>query len=195
MQTMCWVNKLGRFLAIVVLVAWAIEPAIASTDIYLAKKVDGHVLLQMTDGADYDLTLRSDVVGAFYSKDKHLVEGEAYISLFQVSPSNSVNPVGLCGAGNEIWLYVYQVAGTSLIEKTKQLVSSCLRSISMSSQNSGKVNQDGDFSSVKWNSHGFSIEWFDNVDFAGRPLQLSNFISREGGFFRQDVLIQDTSKK
>ncbi|HWT69277.1 MAG TPA: hypothetical protein VN214_09220, partial [Pseudomonas sp.] len=138
--------------------------------------------------------LNADVDSLFYDRDKHPVECDNYISLFQTSPSNRENPTGLCGAGNEIWLYVYQVTGAELVEKTKSLVSSCLHSISMTSQNSGASGQDHNFSSVQWNSRGFSIEWFDRVDAAGRSLKLSNFMVQDGDFVQQDVLIQNNPK-
>ncbi|MCW8278234.1 hypothetical protein IMF27_23865 [Pseudomonas sp. PCH199] len=187
-------NKLAKGLVFFLLGLYVIDPVYAGADSSRVKNKDGQVLLQMVDGTVYGLELISDVESVFYDKDKHLVEGGNYISLFQVSSSNSANPAGLCGAGSEIWLYVYQVVGATLIEKTKRLVSSCLRSISMAGQNSGEAGQDADFSSVQWNLRGFSIEWFDHVDAAGRPLQLSNFVLHGGDFLQQDVLIQDNPK-
>ncbi|WP_137808396.1 hypothetical protein [Pseudomonas sp. G(2018)] len=194
MPTMCWVNKLAKSLVLLLLGLWVINPVYAGINTSWVKNNEGQVHLRMVDGTAYDLKVIADVEGVFYDSDKHPVEGEKYISLFQVSPSNSAHPSGLCGAGSEIWLYVYQVTGAILVEKTKRLVSSCLRSISMASQNSGEPGQDSDFSSLQWNLHGFSIEWFDNVDAAGRPLWLSNFVLHDGDFLQQDVLIQDKPK-
>jgi len=194
MQTMFWVNKLGKSLVLFLLGLWVIGPVYANVDTPWVKSKGGQVHLQMADGTVYALTLNADVEGVFYDRDKHPVKGDNYISLFQASPSNRANPTGLCGAGNEIWLYVYQVTGAELVEKTKSLVSSCLHSISMTSQNSGASGQDRDFSSVQWNSRGFSIEWFDHVDAAGRSLKLSNFMVQDGDFVQQDVLIQNNPK-
>jgi hypothetical protein len=139
----------------------------------------------------YDVKLFSEVGGVFYDRDKHTIGGREYVSLFQVLSSNSARPSGACGAGNEVWLHVYHVAGAVLNEKIKVLVSSCLRSISLASQNTGDQMQDSDFSSVQWNLKGFSIEWFEHVDAAGRPLQFTNFVLREDAFLPQDVLSQE----
>jgi hypothetical protein len=65
----------------------------------------------------------------------------------------------------------------------------------MASQNTGTQLQDVDFSSVQWNSRGFSIEWFEKVDAAGRALQFSNFLLQGGVFVQQDILSQDVSSK
>jgi hypothetical protein len=194
MQIMYWVNKLAKSLVLFLLGLWSINAVNAGIDTSWIKTNGGQVHLQMLDGTKYDLKLNADVEGVFYDRNKHPVEGDQYISLFQVSPSNRAYPTGFCGAGSDIWLYVYQVTGAMLVEKKKILVSSCLRSISMASQNSGEADQDDDFSSVKWTLGGFSIEWFDNVDTAGRPLRLSNFVLHDGNFLQHDVLIQDTPK-
>jgi hypothetical protein len=195
MQTMCWASKFAKVLFFLLLGSGLVNNAYAGAEITWLKNKGGQVRLLMADGAAYDMKLHSDVSGVFYDRNKHeLGEGE-YVSLFQVLPSNTENPVGLCGAGNEIWLHVYRITGAALAEMTRILVSSCLRSISMASQNSGEEMQDHDFSSVQWNLHGFSIEWFDNLDAAGRSLQLSNFVLCEGAFLQQDVLSQESPKK
>ncbi|WP_433735870.1 hypothetical protein [Pseudomonas putida] len=195
MQIMYWVNKFAKGVVLTLLSLWVINPVYAGIDTSWVKNKDGQVHLQMADGAIYDIKLMADIEGVFYDREKHPVEGGEYISLFQIHPSNSASSTGLCGVGREIWLYVYQVVDTALIEKKKRLVGSCLRSISMASQNSGDADQDDDFSSVNWNSSGFSIEWFDNVDAAGRSLQRSNFVLHGDHFLQQDVLIQDNPKK
>ncbi|MGX1087065.1 hypothetical protein [Pseudomonas sp. AP3_22 TE3818] len=189
MQIMCLVNKLGKFLVGLLLGLAAVTCANAET-VWL-KNNGGQVHLQMADGTVYDVKLFSDVGGVFYDRDKHTIGGREYVSLFQVLSSNSARPSGVCGAGNEVWLHVYQVAGAVLNEKIKVLVSSCLRSISLASQNTGDQMQDSDFSSVQWSLKGFSIEWFENVDAAGRPLQFTNFVLREDAFLPQDVLSQE----
>ncbi|MDF9778338.1 hypothetical protein [Pseudomonas baetica] len=189
MQIMCLVNKLGKFLVGLLLGLGAVTCANAET-VWL-KNNDGQVHLQMGDGAVYEVKLFSDVGGVFYDRDNHTIGEGEYVSLFQVLSSNSARPSGVCGAGNEVWLHVYQVADAVLTEKIKVLVSSCLRSISLASQNTGGQMQDSDFSSVRWNLKGFSVEWFENFDAAGRPLQFTNFVLREGAFLPQDVLSQE----
>ncbi len=189
MQIMCLASKLRKALVGLLLVLGAVAYANAET-VWL-KNNDGHVHLQMTDGAAYDVKFFFDVGGVFYDRDKHKIGEGEYVSLFQVLPSNSEQPSGACGAGNEVWLNVYHVADVVLTEKIKVLVSSCLRSISLASQNTGSQMQDSDFSSVRWNSKGFSIEWFEHVDAAGRPLQFTNFVLREGAFVSKNVMSQE----
>lgn len=193
MQTMCWVNKLGKKLLCFLLCWGTIVSASAETQ--QINNVSGQAQLQMAGGSVYRMKLLADAITVFYDNDKHKVGEGEFVSLFQVLPSNSALPAGLCGAGSEVWLYVYQVKGTDLVENTKVLVSSCLRSISMASQNTGTQLQDVDFSSVQWNSRGFSIEWFEKVDAAGRALQFSNFLLQGGVFVQQDILSQDVSSK
>lgn len=191
MQIMCWVNKFARILFC--LLFCLVSSAYASAEMTQEIEVSGQAQLQMTDGATYQVKLVVDAGAVLYDNDKHKVGESEYVSLFQIVPSNPAHPSGLCGSGNEVWLYVYQVKSAGLVESTKVLVSSCLRSISTESQNSGAQQQDLDFSSVRWSSAGFSIAWFENVNVAGEPLQRSNFVPHDGGFLRQDVLIQESS--
>lgn len=195
MPIMCWISKLTKALFFLLLGLGWVSHAHAGTETFWLKNKSGQVRLLMADGAAYDVKLNPDVDGVFYDRNKHELGEDEYVSLFQVSPSNSASPLGLCGAGNEIWLHVYRISETALTEITKTLVSSCLRSISMTSQNSGEAMQDQDFSSVQWNLQGFSIEWFEHRDAAGRSLQFSNFVLHDGVFLQQDVVSQEHSNK
>lgn len=181
-------NKLGRSSIFILLAFAAVGNVFANTAISWVGSKDGQVQMAMADGSVYDLKLFPDVNGVFYDKSKHKVEEGFYVSLFQVSSSNSGKPTGFCGAGSEVWLYVYKVTGAELSAQTRVLVSSCLRSISMVSQNSGKGTQDSDFSSVQWNAKGFSIEWFDNVDASGRPLHSTRYVLRDTVFSPLELL-------
>ncbi len=190
-STMCWANKPGKkFLYF--LLCW-VPIVYVSAETQRPSNFSGQAQLKMTDGAIYRVKLLADATAVFYENDKHKVGESEFVSLFQVLPSNTARPAGLCGAGSEVWLYVYQITGADLVEKTTVLVSSCLRSISMASQNTGTPLQDFDFSSVQWNSSGFSIEWFEKVYATGRTLQLSKFVLQDGVFLPQDVLSQETS--
>lgn len=142
----------------------------------------------MADKSIYGLKVLADVEGVFYDKYKHLIGDNFYISVFQVSPSSSGMPQEFCGAGREVWLYVYKVVSTGLSVQAKVLVDSCLRSISITSQNSGAEKQDADFSSVQWQTDGFSIEWFERVDAAGRPLRSTRYVLRDAVFLPHEVL-------
>ena len=195
MPIMCWGSKFTKALFFLLLGLGWVSHAHAGTETFWLKSKSGQVHLSITDGTAYDVKLNPDVDGVFYDRNKHELGEDEYVSLFQVSPSNSGNPLGLCGAGSEIWLHVYRITGTALTEITKTLVSSCLRSISMTSQNSGEAMQDQDFSSVQWNLQGFSIEWFEHRDAAGRSLQFSNFVLHDGVFLQQDVVSQEHSNK
>ncbi|MHA6236029.1 hypothetical protein [Pseudomonas fluorescens group sp. PF-69] len=195
MQITCWASKFTRVLFFLLLGSGLVSHAHAGTETFWAKNNSGQVHLSMTDGTAYDVKLLPSVDGVFYDKRKHELGEIEYVSLFQVSPSNAGNPLGLCGAGNEIWLHVYRITGTALTEITRTLVSSCLHSISMTSQNSGTAMQDQDFSSVQWNLQGFSIEWFEQRDAAGRSLQFSNFVLHDGVFLQQDVVSQEHSNQ
>jgi hypothetical protein len=190
MQIMCWVNKVAKTLLCFL---FCLAPAFyASAETTPVTKVSGQAQLQLADGASYQVKLMVDTDAVFYDKDKHKAGEGEYVSLFQIAPSNPAQPSGLCGSGSEVWLYVYQIQSAGLVEKTRSLVSSCLRSVSMESQNSGARQQDLDFSSVQWNPQGFSIQWFEHADAAGRPLQRSNFVLHDGTFLRQDVLIDES---
>jgi hypothetical protein len=193
MQTMFWINKLGKMLVCLMLGLGVM--AYASAESTWISNNKGQVYLQMADGAAFTVELGSEVKGVFYDRVGHKIGSHEYISLFQVSPSNPSHPSGACGAGNEVWLYVYQVIGTALIENTQVLVSSCLRSISMASQNTGGQMQDFDFSSVRWTLQGFSIEWFEPVNAGGRSSQLSSFVWDGRTFLPQDVLSQESPHK
>ena len=195
MPIMCWVSKFTKALFFLLLGLGWVSHVHAGTETFWVKNKSGQVHLSMTDGTAYDVKLNPDVDGVFYDRNKHELGEDEYVSLFQVSPSNSGNPLGLCGAGSEIWLHVYRITGTALTEITKTLVSSCLRSISMASQNSGAAMQDQDFSSVQWSLQGFSIEWFEHRDAAGRSLQFSNFVLHDGVFLQQDVVSQEHSNQ
>ncbi|WP_166366840.1 hypothetical protein [Pseudomonas akapageensis] len=192
MRIMSSRNKFGRPLVFILLAFTAVGNVFAGVAASWVGNKDGQVRIEMADGSDYGLKLFSDVQGVYYDKSKHQIEGSAYVSVFQVSPSNPGKPEGFCGAGSEVWLYVYKVAGTNLSEQTRVLVSSCLRSISMNSQNSGEDTQDADFSSVQWHAQGFSIEWFENVDAAGRSLSSTKYVLRDNVFLPLEVLNKES---
>lgn len=192
MQIICLGNKCGGFLWRLLLGLVITGHAFATPSLLSSGTVDRLARIEMTDGSAYSVKLFSDVGGILYSKDTHGLNGDSYIALFQVSASNPGKPTGYCGSGSEVWLYVYKVQGAELIAQTRVLVSSCLRSISMASQNSGKEAQDFDFSSMQWNATGFSIEWFDKVDSAGRQLSSTNYVLHDGIFSPLDVLNHDT---
>ena len=68
--------------------------------------------------------------------------------------------MGLCGAGREIHLFVYEVMPLEPVERGRIRISSCLEALSLASQNSGRPHSESDFSSVIWQGDGITIEWW-----------------------------------
>ena len=194
MQIMCSANKLSMLFSALALNMLIIGHVVAS-DLAWVKGSGGQILLELSDGAFRGLSLPSNVTSVIYDKERHQVKGDSYISLFQVSPSNVGEPAGVCGAGSEVWLYVYKEVGQVLDERERVLVSSCLRSISLVSQNSGKESQDFDFSSVQWSGQGFLIEWFQQAATSGQPLSSTSYVLDNDVFLRHDVLREEKQPK
>ncbi|SDX45827.1 hypothetical protein SAMN05444064_1223 [Pseudomonas syringae] len=192
MQIMFLISKRWRTFLFMWLALAVTSTIFASPAISWISNKNGVVRMGMADGSVYGLRLSPDVEGVFYDGRKHAIGDSSYVSVFQVSPSIPEKPEGFCGAGTEVWLYIYEVAGAELRAKTRILVSSCLRSISLASQRSGEEAQESDFSSVQWNEQGFSIEWFDHVDAAGRPLSSTNYVVRGNVFSPMEVLSKES---
>lgn len=188
-------NKFKRLLVAVSMVLMCASSVCASAAVSWVVNDTGRVLLKMRDGSVYDLKLLPEAKGVFYSPDKHVIDGEYYLSLFQVLPSSLRKPDGVCGAGSEVFLYLFKETSAGLSEQLKVLVSSCLRSISLASQNTGKSNQDTDFSSVQWNTNGFSIDWFYNSDATGRPLSSTHYVLHNNVFSKEDVVSKESSSE
>lgn len=147
----------------------------------------GRLSFSLVDGESIALPLGAHVEGVYVDERKHKIGNSVFLSVFQVSQSNPSKPMGLCGAGREVRLHVYELRSHMLLEKCEVLVSSCINSISVVSENSGKAGQEGDFSSVKWNESGFTIDWFSNKDVTGRPLSSTEYTLRNGVFIPENV--------
>ena len=194
MRIMCSVSNLPLLLCVFLLDISVVGHVVASDYAWL-KSDRGQVRMEMSDGAFRGLSLPANVTSVIYDKERHQVKGDSYISLFQVSPSNVGKPAGVCGAGSEVWLYVYKEVGQVLDERERVLVSSCLRSISLASQNSGKESQDFDFSSVQWSDQGFLIEWFQQTATSGQPLSSTSYVLDNDVFLRHDVLREENQRE
>lgn len=142
----------------------------------------------VVDGVCLHANALINVNNLFFDIERHSVEGGEYVSFYKVLPSNSKRPMGFCGAGVEIWLYIYLVYDEALIEVLGALISSCLNSFSIESHSSGEAQRDYDFSSVRWNDRGFAIQWFNFTDAAGRSIQRSDFVLSDRAFERRDVV-------
>ncbi|TFZ45738.1 hypothetical protein E5C33_09705 [Stenotrophomonas maltophilia] len=106
------------------------------------------------------VTLAPAATGAFVDTRVHRIGEKRFRALYQVFDSNASNPMGRCGAGREIYLFVYELTLPKPIERGRVLISSCLETLSLASQNSGRPHSESDFSSVIWQDDGFSIEWW-----------------------------------
>ncbi|MFL6958526.1 hypothetical protein ACJ7C5_12245 [Nocardiopsis yanglingensis] len=106
------------------------------------------------------VTLAPAATGAFVDTRVHRIGEKRFRALYQVFNSNASNPMGLCGAGREIHLFVYELTPPKPIERGRVLISSCLETLSLASQNSGRPHSESDFSSVIWQGDGFTIEWW-----------------------------------
>ncbi len=195
MPIMFWINKFKTLLVAGSMTVMCVKSMCASAAVSWVDSEAGRVHLKMEDGSVFDLKLLPEAKGVFYSPDKHAVEGRYYLSLFQVLPSSPRKPEGLCGAGSEVFLVVFKETNAGFSEQLRVLVSSCLRSISMASQNTGKSNQDTDFSSVQWDAKGFFIDWFYNSDATGQPLSSTHYRLYNNGFSKVDVVSKESSSE
>lgn len=159
-------SLIGFFLS----VFWVV--GVCASEVSWVNTKDGQVIVRAQNGNEYVLSVPVGVKGVYFDGDLHRVDEKEYLSIFQVSASNPERPDGSCGSGDEVWLQLYE----SLSKVSSRiLVSSCLHSISLASQNSGQEGQDNDYSSVKWDDYGFSIEWFGRVDSFGRVVSLTRY--------------------
>lgn len=106
------------------------------------------------------VTLAPAATGAFVDTRVHRIGEQRFRALYQVFGSNASDPMGRCGAGREIHLFVYELTLPKPIERGRVLISSCLETRSLASRNSGRSHSESDFSSVTWQGDGFTIEWW-----------------------------------
>lgn len=151
-------------------VFWVV--GVCASEVRWVDAKDGQVMVRAQNGNEYVLSVPMGIKGVYFDGDLHRVGEKEYLSIFQVSASNPLRPDGFCGSGDEVWLQLYE---SSSKISSRILVSSCLHSISLASQNSGQEGQDNDYSSVKWDEYGFSIEWFGRVDSFGRVVSLTSY--------------------
>ena len=188
-------NKYGCFLAVIAVSLLISGPASAGAEPERVSVHDGRAQLVMVDKSAYSLTVQPGAHAIAYDKQKHMLDGNAYIAVFQASASNPGKPMGFCGAGSETWLYVYAADSAQLFEKLKVQVGSCLQSFSLASQNTGEPDQAFDFSSVQWTSEGFSIDWFNKTDAAGRAINTTRYTARGAAFIPFDVVSSEPQDK
>ncbi|HGM6934320.1 MULTISPECIES: hypothetical protein [Stenotrophomonas] len=106
------------------------------------------------------VTLTPAANGAFVDTREHLIGNQRFRAMYQVFDSNADSPMGHCGAGREIELFVYELIPPKPVERGRILISSCLETVSLASQNSGSPESESDFSSVVWQHDGFTITWW-----------------------------------
>jgi hypothetical protein len=188
MQTMSLANKTLPALVFAGLIMNAASPTHAESVGMRVINEAGRIPIELSDGSVYGLNVPAEVEEVFYEPIKHELKGEGYVLLFQRVRSLAGRPLKRCGAGKEVRLHVYQVVADQLNERANVLVSSCLRSVSLLSQNTGNENQETDFSSVHWNAEGFSIDWFNQVDGAGRQISATHYGLQGDTFVPQEVV-------
>lgn len=174
-----WLSLIGFFLN----TFWV--AGVYASEVRWIDAKDGQVMVRAKNGSEYVLSVPIGVKGVYFDGDLHRVSDKEYLSIFQVSASNPVRPDGFCGSGDEVWLQLYE---SSSKVSSRILVSSCLHSVSLASQNSGQERQDNDYSSVKWDEYGFSIEWFGRVDSFGRVISLTRYRLCSDSFCASDFL-------
>ncbi|HGM6731445.1 TPA: hypothetical protein ACKQBZ_002541 [Stenotrophomonas maltophilia] len=123
------------------------------------------------------VTLTPAAKGAFVDTRVHLIGSQRFKAVYQVFDSNAASPMGRCGAGHEIHLFVYELIPPTPVERGRMLISSCLERLSLDSQNSGRPGSESDFSSVVWQNNGVTITWW-----AGGPdgKASSRYVLRNG---------------
>lgn len=188
-------NKCGCFLGVIAVSLLMSGPAFSGAELERTSAHDGRAQLGMADKSVYSLTMQPGAHSIAYDKHKHMFDGKTYIAVFQASASNPGKPMGFCGAGSETWLYVYAVDRAQLFEKLKVQVGSCLQSFSLASQNTGEPDQAFDFSSVQWTPEGFSIDWFNKSDAAGRAINTTRYTARGAAFIPFDVVNSEPQDK
>ncbi|WP_238985226.1 hypothetical protein [Stenotrophomonas beteli] len=72
------------------------------------------------------VTLAPAATGVFVDTRVHRIGEKRFRALYQVFDSNASNPMGRCGAGREIHLFVYELTLPKPIERGRVLISSCL---------------------------------------------------------------------
>lgn len=125
------------------------------------------------------VTLAPSATGAFVDTRVHMLGNKRFRALYQVFDSNASNPTGRCGAGREIHLFVYELTRPKPIERGSAVISSCLETVSLASQNAGSPGSESDFSSVTWQDDGFTIEWW-GIGPGGSAS--SHYVLRDGWF-------------
>jgi len=133
---------------------------------------DGEVLVKTRSGGEQIIKVPVEVRGVFFDGMQRYVGMHGCFSVFQVADSSPGKPEGVCGSGNEVWL---QIVGVNGQLGPRILVSSCLESFSLASQNTGLEGQDNDFSSIEWSKDGFWIEWFLRKDSSGRLVKSTSY--------------------
>ncbi len=122
------------------------------------------------------VALDPDARRAFVDSRPYVIGNRRFRLIYHVFDSRASNPMGFCGAGREIYLSVYDVSQPVPVERIRTLVSSCLQSLLLASQEAGCPDSESDFSSVVLLGDELTISW------AG---------TRQGGAFKRRYLIRN----
>lgn len=171
----CMPRLLLLFLCLLPAAVTAAEEGQSPVLIWRAAGPEGNRIDAVVDG----VTLTPAAKGAFVDTRIHPVGIQRFRAVYQVFDSNADNPMGRCGAGHEIHLFVYELIPPTPVERGRMLISSCLEAVSLASQNSGSSESESDFSSVVWQNDGFTITWWG----AGPDGQASSRYALRNGRF------------
>ncbi|MEW7312423.1 hypothetical protein AB1E22_06810 [Buttiauxella gaviniae] len=161
-------NKKLKLVLLILLQITSIS-TIASED--YSTLVEGNKLFVLThDNKKLSIPLVEDADDWSIVDNLNKIDGYTYLAIFYNKHSNLEKPEGFCGAGFELWLYIYKIYDHKVDVIGKVLAGSCKKSFSMASLESGFSNDDKDYSSFKWNKSGFSIEWFLKKDERGSSI-------------------------
>jgi len=105
------------------------------------------------------VALDPDARGAFVDSRPYVIGNRHFRLIYHVFDSRAASPMGFCGAGREIYLSVYDVSQPVPVERIRTLVSSCLQSLSLASQEAGCPDSESDFSSVVLLGDELAISW------------------------------------
>ncbi len=122
------------------------------------------------------VALDPEARGAFVDSRPYVIGNRHFRLIYHVFDSRAASPMGFCGAGREIYLSVYDVSQPVPVERIRTLVSSCLQSLSLASQETGCAGSEFDFSSVVLLGDELTISWA---------------VTRPGGAFKRRYLIRN----
>lgn len=121
------------------------------------------------------ITPQRELVSLYSDGKLHTVGNRQYFLLINGFPSRPGNPTAQCGAGQEMYADIYQVAAKKATRVQRIMVVSCWRSLELDSWQKQET-----FSSITWNKDGLIFDWIVPPEFTNLRAQLNlNTVSPE----------------